>query len=225
VKWRKHHKRKMMPNQNRPVFPNRSRKTSLYWRTPNHTVLVPFPRTYFEADNIRPGEDEVSEYTFEIFESTNGLRIPKELNRKILQCLPGKDLLRFSMASKKAFWNVEYSYALMYDAIHKRIEDLAEDLKSRNGWMQRHPNEHKFRVGNCVQVHNEESGYVVVRVTPKIVFYVTETDIFKQQPRIQKIGNDNGVRPMRPYYAAVPVEVVKNWRTWAGMMVEFPYRD
>jgi hypothetical protein len=213
-----------MPNQNRPVFPYRSQKPSPYWHHPNYKVLVPFPRTCFEVNDIRPSEDELSRYTFEIFESTNGLTIPKELNWKVLQYLPGKDLLRFSMASKRAFWNVEYSYALMYDAIHKRIKDLVKDLKSINGWTQRHQNEHKFRVGNCVRVHNEESGYVV-RVTPKIVYYVMETDIFKQQPRIHKIGNDNGVEPMRPYYAPVPVEVVKNWRTWAGMTVEFPYRD
>ncbi len=84
---------------------------------------------------IRPGEDELSEYTFEIFESTDGgLMIPKELNRKILQYLPGKDLLRFSMASKKALWNVEFSHALMYDAIHERIEDLVEVLRSSRGW-------------------------------------------------------------------------------------------
>ena len=213
-----------MPNQNRPVFLNRSRKPSPYRHYPNHNkVLIPFPRTYFEVNDIRPDEDQLSRYTFEIFELTNGLTIPKELNRKILQYLPGKDLLRFSMASKKAFWNVEYSYALMYDAIHERIKDLVKVL-NKIGWTQRHQNEHKFRVGNCVRINNEESGYVV-RVTPKIVFYVMETDIFKKEPRIHKIGNDNGVRPMRPYYAAVPVEVVKNWRTWAGMTVEFPYRD
>ena len=75
-----------------------------------------------------------------------------------------------------------------------------------------------------MRVNNEESGYVVW-VTPKIVFYVMETDIFQMEPRIHKIGNDNGVSPMRPYYAAVPVEVVKNWRTWASVTEEFPYRD
>ena len=141
-----------------------------------------------------------------------------------MQYLPGRDLLRFSMVSTKAFLNVEFSHALMYDAIHERINDLVKVLNSINGWTQRHQNKHKFRVGNCVRINNEESGYVV-RVTPKIVFYVMETDIFKKEPRIHKIGNDNGVSPMRPYYAAVPVEVVKNWRTWASVTVEFPYRD
>jgi hypothetical protein len=223
---RKHHKLKMMPNQNRPVFPNcRRQAPSPYWHHPNHRVLVSFPRTYFEVEDIRPGEDELSEYTFEIFESIDGgLTIPKELNWKILQYLPGKDLLRFSMASKRALWNVEFSHALMYDAIHERIEDLVKELRSSRGWTQRQPNKHKYRVGNCVRVCNFENGYVV-RVTPKIVFYVTKTDIFKSQPQVRRIGNDDGVKPMRPYYATVPMEFVKNWCTWSGLNVEFPYRD
>ncbi len=100
----KHHKLKMMPNQNRPIFPNcRRQAPSLYPHHPNHWVLVSCPRTYFEVKDIRPGEDELSEYAFEIFESFDGrLTILKELNRKILQYLPEKDLLRFSMASKRA---------------------------------------------------------------------------------------------------------------------------
>ena len=186
--------------------------------------LVALPRTYFEVDDVRPHEDELPEYTFEIFEN-QGLTIPKELNRKILQYLPGKDLLNFSKASKKAFWNVEFSHALMYDAIHERINDLVKVLPKK-----RHQNEHKFRVGNCVQVKgyqfrvghswrvkDDENGYVV-RVTPKKVFYVMETDIFHKKPVVHHIKNDR-VTPMRPYYAAVPVEVVQNWRTctWASM--------
>jgi hypothetical protein len=186
--------------------------------------LVDLPRTYFEVDDVRPHEDELPEYTFEIFEN-QGLTIPKELNRKILQYLPGKDLLNFSRASKKAFWNVEFSHALMYDAIHERINDLVKVLPKK-----RHQNEHKFRVGNCVQVKgyqfrvghswrvkDDENGYVV-RVTPKKVFYVMETDIFHKKPVVHHIKNDR-VTPMRPYYAAVPVEVVQNWRTctWASM--------
>lgn len=186
--------------------------------------LLDLPRTYFEVDDVRPHEDELPEYTFEIFEN-QGLTIPKELNRKILQYLPGKDLLNFSRASKKAFWNVEFSHALMYDAIHERINDLVKVLPKK-----RHQNEHKFRVGNCVQVKgyqfrvghswrvkDVENGYVV-RVTPKKVFYVMETDIFHKKPVVHHIKNDR-VTPMRPYYAAVPVEVVQNWRTctWASM--------
>ena len=196
----------------------------LKFRLSGRRQLVALPRTYFEVDDVRPHEDELPEYTFEIFEN-QGLTIPKELNRKILQYLPGKDLLNFSRASKKAFWNVEFSHALMYDAIHERINDLVKVLPKK-----RHQNEHKFRVGNCVQVKgyqfrvghswrvkDDENGYVV-RVTPKKVFYVMETDIFHKKPVVHHIKNDR-VTPMRPYYAAVPVEVVQNWRTctWASM--------
>jgi len=75
-----------------------------------------------------------------------------------------------------------------------------------------------------VRVRNLENGYVV-RVTRKFVFYVTETDIFKSQPQVCRIGNDDGVKPMRPYFQSEPMEFVKNWRTWASMTTEFPYRD
>jgi hypothetical protein len=75
-----------------------------------------------------------------------------------------------------------------------------------------------------VQVLDLENGYVV-RVTPKFVFYVTETDIFKSQPQVSRIGNDDGVKPMHPYFQSEPMEFVKNWRTWAGLTTEFPYRD
>ena len=112
----------------------------------------------------------------------------------------------------------------MYDTIHEQIKDLVEELRSSRGWKEGPPNKHKFKVGNCVQVHGVENGYVV-RVTPKILFYVTEPDIFKSQPHVRRIGNDNEVRPMRPYYSVGDMEFVKNWRTWASMMEEFPYRD
>ena len=125
-----------MSNQNQPVFPNRRRQSSNPYRHhPNYRVLVPFPRTYFEVEDIRPGEDELPGVTVEVFELTTGrLMIPKELNRKILQYLPGKDLLKFSMASKKAEMIVEHCHALMYDTIHERIKDLVEELKSSWGW-------------------------------------------------------------------------------------------
>ena len=203
------------------------------YRYPNRIrrQLVTLPKTYFEVDDEIPGENKLSQYTFEIFETsttttssaevdikTEILTIPKELNRKILQYLHGKDLLRFSMASKKAFINVEYSHRLMYDAIHQRINDLFNELRSR-----RYQNEHKFRVYNCVKVNNEGSGYVV-KVTPKKVFVVKEADIFHKKPKIHKIENNN-VRPMRPYYMAEPVEIVKNWRTWADRTENSLNRD
>ncbi len=251
----------MMPNQNRPVFRNHRRGASNPFNLPlifNRRVLVSFPRTYFEVEDIRPGEDELPDYMFDIFETAGGglrlppvlnrrilqylsreellfcniclernslssagvLTIPPVLNRKILQYLSGKELLKFSKASKKALWNVEFSHTLMFDAIHEWIEDLRSEQK----WTQRETNEHKYRVGNCVRVCDLENGYVV-RVTPKFVFYVTETDIFKSQPQVRRIGNDEGVKPMRPYFQSEPMEFVKNWRTWAGLTTEFPYRD
>jgi hypothetical protein len=142
----------MMPNQTQPVFPNhRQQSSNHYWRHPNHWVLVPFPRTYFEVEDIRPGEDEFLGVRIEIFKwTTGGLTIPKELNRQILQYLPGKDLLKFSMASKKAEMIVEHCHALIYDAIQEQIKDLVEELRSSRGWKEGRPNEHKFKVGNCV---------------------------------------------------------------------------
>ena len=127
------HQLKIMSN--RPIFPNHLRQSrSTYWRRPNRRFFIPFPRTYFEVEDIRPSEDELSGVTDEIFESTTGrLTIPKVLNRKILKYLSGKDLLRFSMASKKAEMIVEHCHALIYDAIHERIKDLVKEFKSSWG--------------------------------------------------------------------------------------------
>jgi hypothetical protein len=207
------------------IFPSHRRQSmSAHWHHPYRRFLMPFPRTYFEVKDIRPGEDELLGVTVEIFESTaGGLTIPKELNRKILQYLSGKYLLQFSMASKKAEMIVEHCHALMYDAIHERIEDLLEELKSSRGWKQGQVNEHKFRVGNCVRVRGVHNGYVV-RVTPKFVFFVTKPDIFRSQPYVRRIGNDDGVIPMRPYYSG-GMEFVRNWCTWASVTEESPYRD
>ena len=255
----RHHKLRMMPNQNRPVFPYHRRRASNPFNYPpgfRRRILVSFPRTYFEVEDIRPGEDELPDNTYDIFETPDGglrlppvlnrkilqylseeedlvycnmclerndisiLTIPPVLNRKILQYLPGKDLLKFSKASKKALLSVEFSHALMFDAIHKRIEDL----RSKQGWTQTPgPNEHKYRVGNCVRFRNLENGYVV-HATPKLVFYVTETNIFKSQPQVRRVSNDE-VKPMRPYFQSEPMEFVKNWRTWASLTREFPYRN
>ena len=253
----RHHKLKMMPN--RPVFPYHGRRASNPFNYPpgyRRRVLATLPRTYFEVEDIRPGEDELPDNTYDIFETPDGglrlppvlnrkilqylseeddlvycnmclerndisiLTIPPVLNRKILQYLPGKDLLKFSQVSKKALLSVEFSHALMFDAIHERIEDL----RSNQGWAQRpRTNEHKYRVGNCVRVRDMENGYVV-HATPKFVSYVTETDIFKSQPRVHRVGNEE-VKPMRPYYQSEPMEFIKNWRTWWGMSTEFPYRN
>jgi hypothetical protein len=259
----RHHKLKMMPN--RPVFPYHGRRASNPFNYPpgyRRRVLATLPRTYFEVEDIRPGEDELPDNTYDIFEKPDGglrlppvlnrkilqylseeddlvycnmclerndisiLTIPPVLNRKILQYLPGKDLLKFSQVSKKALLSVEFSHALMFDAIHERIEDLRSNQgwTQMQGWAQRpRANEHKYRVGNCVRFRNFDNGYVV-HATPKFVSYVTETDIFKSQPRVHRVGNEE-VKPMRPYYQSEPMEFIKNWRTWWGMSTEFPYRN
>jgi hypothetical protein len=126
------------------------------------------------------------------------------------------------MASKKAEMIVEHSHALMYDTIHERIDDLIDELKLSRGWKQGQVNEHKFKVGNCVQVCGVHNGYVV-RVTVKFEFIFTKPDIFRSHPCVRRIGNHDGVMPMQPYYLGV-VEIVRNWRTWASVMEEFPYR-
>ncbi len=63
------------------------------------------------------------------------------------------------MASRKAEMIVEHCHALMYDAIHERIEDLLEELTLSWGWKQGQVTEHKFKVGNCVQVCGVHNGY------------------------------------------------------------------
>jgi hypothetical protein len=162
--------------------------------------------------------------TDKIFVSTAGrISVPKELNQKILQYLSGKILLRFSMVSKTAGMIVEHSHTLMFDAIHEQIEDLLDELKFSRGWKQTQVNKHKFKVGTCVQVRGVHNGYVV-RVTPKFMFFVTEPDIFRSHPYVRRIGKDDGVKPMRPYFLG-GIEVVQNWRTWASVTEEFPYRD
>ncbi len=68
---------------NRPIFSHQwGRLSSAHWRHPNRRLLIPFPRTYFEVEDIRPGEDELSGVTDKIFESTaGGITILKALNQ------------------------------------------------------------------------------------------------------------------------------------------------
>ena len=210
-----------------PVFPHLPRgqwNARPIWGTYTRCFLVPRPRTYFEVEDIRPGEDEMQCIKDKIFLSTaGGISIPKELNRNILQFLTGKDLLRFVMVSKKAKMIVEHCHVLMYDAIHERIEDLLDELNIVLRRRRDQVNEHKFKVGNCLQVHGVFNGYCV-RVTPKFVFYVSKPDIFRRHPFIHRVGNDDGVMHARPYYGFFD-ETVRNWRTWASVTQEFPYSD
>ena len=196
---------------NRSIFPRPwQRLSSAHWGHYPRRQLIPLPRTYFEVEDIRPGEDEMSWITDEIFVSTaGGISVPKVLNRKNLQYLMGTDLLRFSMVSKTAEMIVEHCHVFMYDAIHDGIKDLLDELKFSRSWRQRQVNEHKFKVGNCVRVRGVHNGYCV-RVTPKFVYFITKPDIFKSHPFIHRVGNDDGVMHAHPYYVGA-IETVQNW--------------
>ena len=136
------------------------RGSMLHWRQ-NKTQyprqqLVNFPRTYFEVEDVRPGEEEGQAISEEIFVSTAG--------RNILQFLTGKELLRVGVVLKMAEMVVKYCHALMYDAIHKRIGELNTDQSIRQ------VNEHRFKVANRVRFFEGGgvNGYCV-KVTPKYV--------------------------------------------------------
>ena len=76
----------------------------------------------------------------------------KGINQNILQFLTGKELLRFKMVSKKAEMIVKHCHALMYDAIHEQIDDLLYELNIVQSRRRDQVNEHKFKVGNRVQI-------------------------------------------------------------------------
>ncbi len=66
-----------------------------------------FPRTYFEVEDIRPGEDELPDNIFDIFETADGeLRLPPVLNPRILQYLSGADLLYCYMCLERNYLSV-----------------------------------------------------------------------------------------------------------------------
>ena len=73
-----------------------------YARTPfPRQQVVSFPKTYFEVEDVRPGEEQGQANSEEIFVSTlGGISIPRELNHNILQFLTGKNLLRVAMVLK-----------------------------------------------------------------------------------------------------------------------------
>ena len=54
------------------------------------------------------------------------------------------------MVSKKAEMIVKHCHALMHDTIHEQIKDFIDELNFNQSWRQRHVNEHKFKVGNCL---------------------------------------------------------------------------
>jgi hypothetical protein len=125
------------------------------------------------------------------------------------------------MVSKKAEMIVEHCHALIYDAIHKQLGDLLDELNIDRSRRHVQINEHKFKAGSRVRIHGQGgvNGYCV-SVTPKYVFYVCKIDIFKHCPTIHRVGNNDGVAHVRPYYGDI-VENVQHWRTWVSMMQEF----
>ena len=102
--------------------------------------LINFPRTYFEVEDVRPGEEQGQAKSKEIFVSTpGGISIPGELNQNIFQFLTGKDLLRLAMVSKTVGWVVESCEALIFDAIHEQIDEFLDQNR-------RQVNEHGSKI-------------------------------------------------------------------------------
>ncbi len=88
---------------NCPIFPCQwQRLSSAHWHHPNRRLLIPFPRTYFEVKDIRPGEDELSGVTDKIFELTaGGITITKALNQKNCSICRGKICSGFQWLQKR----------------------------------------------------------------------------------------------------------------------------
>ena len=104
-----------------PRLPHGQWNARAMWGHYPHRQLIPFPKTYFKVEDIRPSEDELQCITDKIFvvSTAGGISVPKELNQNILQFLTGKDLLRFAMVSKKAKMIVNHCHALINDATHE----------------------------------------------------------------------------------------------------------
>jgi hypothetical protein len=110
------------------------------WRhRPPRRQLINFPRTYFKVEDVRPSEDQGQANSEAIFASTpGGILIPGELNQNILQFLTGRDLLRAAKVSKTIERVVRKCKALLFDAVHERIDEFVD----RNG---RQVNLHRFK--------------------------------------------------------------------------------
>ncbi len=144
---------------------------------------------------------------------------------KYFAVFDGERVAQVCHGFKKAKMIVEHCHALMYDTNHEQIDDLLNELNNDRSRRRDQVNEHKFKVGNRLRVHGGggDNGYCV-RVTPKFVFFVSEPDIFKHRPFIRRVGNDDGVMHVRPYYGVFD-ETVQNQRTWLSLTQEFPYSD
>ena len=112
-------------------------------------------------------------------------------------------MLRVAKVSKTVERVVRKCKALLFDAIHERIDDFVgqnggHDLVGQNG---RQVNSHRFKKKNCVRVSvNDDriNGYCV-GVTPKYVYYLRLENIFDRHPDIKSVKSEYGVAHVRPY--------------------------
>jgi len=177
------------------------------WRFCHHPrrQLVNLPRTYFEVEDVRPHESE-GQANLVIF-VLRGISIPGELNQNNLIILTGKDLLRVAKVSKTVEWVVRKCKALLFDAIHERIDEFV----NQNGRQQ--VNLHGFKKKNRVCICGINGVWIhgyCVRVTPKYVYFVRLKNIFERHPEIDRVKNTGGVVHVRPYIGNV-VEVMQHW--------------
>jgi len=117
------------------------------WQFRDHPrqQLVNLPRT-LEVEDERPRESEGQVDLAPIFVSKR-ITIPGELNQSILKLLTGKDLLRVAKVSKTIERVVRKCKALLFDAVHERIDDFVGQ-NGRHGFVGqngRQVNSHGFK--------------------------------------------------------------------------------
>ena len=122
------------------------------WQFRDHPrqQLVNLPRT-LEVEDERPRESEGQVDSAPIFVSKR-ITIPGELNQSILKLLTGKDLLRVAKVSKTIERVVRKCKALLFDAVHERIDDFVGQ-NGRHGFVGqngRQVNSHGFKKKNHV---------------------------------------------------------------------------
>ena len=120
--------------------------------------------------------------------------------------MTGRDFLRVAKVSKTVEWVVRKCKALLFDAVHERIDEFI----NQNG---RQVNLHRIKKKNRVRIHGIHGDLVIeycVMVTPKYVYFVRLENIFDKHPDIQRVRSDSGVVHVHPYIGNV-VEVMQHW--------------
>ena len=120
-------------------------------------------------------------------------------------------MLKVAKISKAAERVVRKCKALLFDAIHERINELNEMSSHRHRRQQ--VNEHGFKRYNrvaCVMKGIKITGYCV-RVTKKYVYFVRFRNIFDVNPLWERVKSEWGVTHVHPYIGN-KVENVKHWR-------------